>query len=352
MHTSIGPIQVRRHWWGPRCLCAPGGYLVDSVLGIEGSLSRRLQEQTCRLAADVSFAKTGAYLAALCGVDLAAETIRVHCERKAAGMARWQATEADSAATFKTAAGDWEFAVDAAKVNTRERGWRDLKIAVVQKRPAGPAATPDQWQARELPPATARVMWADIATSDRFRRSWHPRLRRLGLAATANLHVLGDGASWIWRSTQRALTGCRQTLDIYHACAHIAQAGKELHGEGTAAATAFLEQGRSLLLSQGWSGVCRLVGEHFERDNSPRSRAVLEGMMGYFVAHISRLDYRQRLATGQAIGSGVVEGAAKTLGLRLKARGARWKHKNARAMAALVCLSQSHQWADFWQHAA
>lgn len=107
-----------------------------------------------------------------------------------------------------------------------------------------------------------------------------------------------------------------------------------------------------MLLSAGWSGVCQLVGEQFARDNSPRSRAVLEGMMRYFVAHISLLNYRQRLATGQAIGSGVVEGAAKTLGLRLKARGARWKHTNARAMAALVCLSQSGQWADFGQHAA
>jgi hypothetical protein len=226
-------------------------------------------------------------------------------------MARWQATETDSAATFKAAAGDWEFAVDAAKVNTRERGWRDLKIAVVQKRPAGPAATPDQWQSRKLPPATARLMWADIAASARFRRSWHPRLRRLGLTAMANLHVLGDGASWIWRSAHRALTGCRQTLDIYHACERIAKAGKKLHGEGTAAATTFGEHGRSLLLSEGWSGVCRLVGEHFERDNSPRSRAVLEGMMRYFVAHISRLNYRQRLATGQAIGSGVVERARR-----------------------------------------
>ena len=51
-------MKVRRHWWGSRCECVPGGYLIDSVLGLEGSLSPRLQEQTCRLAADVSFAKT------------------------------------------------------------------------------------------------------------------------------------------------------------------------------------------------------------------------------------------------------------------------------------------------------
>jgi hypothetical protein len=75
-------------------------------------------------------------------------------------------------------------------------------------------------------------------------------------------------------------------------------------------------------------------------------------MLGYFVGHIGRLDYAGRLAAGDAIGSGVVEGAAKTLGLRLKGRGARWRHKNARAMAALICCRHTDQWDRFWGRAA
>jgi hypothetical protein len=67
---------------------------------------------------------------------------------------------------------------------------------------------------------------------------------------------------------------------------------------------------------------------------------------------MSRLDYAGRLASGDAIGSGAVEGAAKTLGLRLKARGARWRHKNARAMAALICCRHTAQWDLFWKRAA
>ena len=67
---------------------------------------------------------------------------------------------------------------------------------------------------------------------------------------------------------------------------------------------------------------------------------------------MTRLDYAGRLASGDAIGSGVVEGAAKTLGLRLKARGARWRHKNAREMAALICCRQTDQWDLFWKRAA
>jgi hypothetical protein len=79
-------------------------------------------------------------------------------------------------------------------------------------------------------------MWADIAASKRFCRTWRTRLKRLGLRAMADLQVLGDGASWIWKSADRVLNGCGQTLDIYHACEHVADAGKRLFGEGTAAA--------------------------------------------------------------------------------------------------------------------
>jgi hypothetical protein len=170
--------------------------------------------------------------------------------RKAAGVARWQRTETDSADAFSKAPGQWEFTVDAGKVNTLENGWRDLKIAVVQKRPAGAAASPTGWQSRVLPAASARVMWADLAPVKRFRRNWKTRIQRLGLKATADLHVLGDGASWIWKSANRALTGSHQTLDVYHACEHIADSGKALLGKETPAAAAFFERSRALLLEQ------------------------------------------------------------------------------------------------------
>ncbi|WP_435010187.1 hypothetical protein P12x_001422 [Tundrisphaera lichenicola] len=330
----------------------PGGYHADTVLGLDGGLSPRLQRKACRSAADLSFERARENLLELLGVSPAAETLRVYCERQASRIARWQGTETASAEGFGKAGGGWEFAVDAGKVNTREKGWRDLKIAVAQKRPTAKPATPQQWESRVLPKATARVMWADISASRRFRRSWHARLKRLGLPAMARLHVLGDGASWIWKAAGRALTGCRQTLDIYHASQHIALAGKRLFGEGTAEATTFHEHGRELLLREGWTGVCRLIGEELEREDTPKRRGALERLLNYFLGHLTRLDYAGCLASGDAIGSGVVEGAAKTLGLRLKARGARWRHKNARAMAALICCRQTDQWDLFWNRAA
>ena len=343
---------MRRHWWGSRCPCSPGGYHADLTLGLDGSLSPTLQRKACRLAANLSFELTGENLRETLGVSPSSETLRVYCERQASRVARWQGQEKVSAEGFGQAKGDWEFTVDAGKVNTREAGWRDLKIAVVQKRPTAKPATAAEWESRKLPAATARLMWADISATKRFRRSWHARLKRLGLPAMARLHVLGDGASWIWKAADRALTGCRQTLDIYHASEHIAEAGKRLYGEQTAEATMFHERGREWLLKEGWTGVCRLIGEELEREDTPKRRRALERLLKYFLGHMTRLDYAGRLASGDAIGSGVVEGAAKTLGLRLKARGARWRHKNARAMAALICCHQTDQWDLFWRRAA
>lgn len=71
----------------------------------------------------------------------------------------------------------------------------------------------------------------------------------------------------------------------------------------------------------------------------------------YFIKHRKRLAYKERLQKGQAIGSGMVEGQAKTLGLRLKLRGARRNTINVRPMASLICVRNSKQWDNYWNMA-
>ena len=73
-----------------------------------------------------------------------------------------------------------------------------------------------------------------------------------------------------------------------------------------------------------------------------------EKLLNYFAKHVGRLNYKEQLANGRAIGSGAVEGEAKTQGLRLKARGARWLIKNVRPVASLVCVRNSVQWDAYW----
>lgn len=350
--TAVGVLNLTRRYWQCRC-GAEGAYAADAVIGLTRRFSKALQKHCCRLAADVSFAKAGEHVRELLGVSLAPETIRkqVHAHGKA--MAAFQPKDEATARAFREARGGVELAVDAGKVNTREQGWKDLKIAVISKREAGEAATPEQWRDDErLPEAGAVVSFAMIAKSKVFRRAWGPSLRKLGVKEWSSVHALGDGASWIWKSVGRVLPGCRETLDIYHAGERLSGCAQRVFGEGTPEAVAAFERGRDLLLREGWGGVCEWVGELLSveaPEELARRQKATEKLLGYFAKHTNRLAYRDRLASGQAIGSGSVEGQAKTLGLRLKARGARWLKKNVRPAASLVCVRNSIQWEPYWE---
>jgi hypothetical protein len=64
-------------------------------------------------------------------------------------------------------------------------------------------------------------------------------------------------------------------------------------------------------------------------------------------------DYAGRLASGQSIGSGLVEGACKqVIGRRLKQTGAQWKVHRVERMAALCAVQASDQWDAYWTQAA
>ena len=143
-----------------------------------------------------------------------------------------------------------------------------------------------------------------------------------------------------------SLTGCVQTLDFYHACQHLSHCAERIFGEGTAqrsssrtstVAVCLLRQGLGRASASGWASCCA-VEDEAERE---RRRQATDRLIGYFGKHTNRLNYAERLGAGRAIGSGQVEGKAKTLGLRLKARGARWNRRNVQPMASLVCVRHS-----------
>src|SRR5207245_3086690 len=148
-------------------------------------------------------------------------------------------------------------------------------------------------------------------------------------------------------AVQRSRTGCVQTLAFLHACQHLSKCAERIFGEGTSEGRAAYEHSRGLLARQGWAGVCQWVGELLAvADDSERERRrrATDRLIGYFSKHTQRLNYAERLQAGRAIGSGQVEGEAKTLGLRLKRRGARWNTGNVQPMASLVCVRHPRQW--------
>lgn len=353
--SAVGSVRFTRRYW--KCTCGvDGSYAADTVLGVEGErYSKTVQRHCCRLAADGSFASAREHLHEMLGVEVCPETVRKVVQGHGQKMARFQSQDTVSEEAFRQAKGEVEFTTDAGKVNTREEGWKDLKIAVIAKRPAGEPTSPEQWKSQRLPRATMVLAFAMIATAKEFRKSWRPRLRRLGVGCMASVHALADGASWIWKAVGRVLTGCVQTLDFYHACQHLNRCAERVYGEGTNATRVAYRYARGLLLGQGWAGVCQWVSELLAvEDDKEREhrRKATDRLIGYFSKHTSRLNYAERLQAGRAIGSGQVEGKAKTLGLRMKARGARWRNRNVLPMASLVCVRHSSQWEAYWAMAA
>jgi hypothetical protein len=76
-------------------------------------------------------------------------------------------------------------------------------------------------------------------------------------------------------------------------------------------------------------------------------------LVTYLEPHSENTPYRQRLAEGRSIGSGLVEGACKTaIGKRLKQTGARWRVRRLERMAALCCLAYGDQFDAYWEQAA
>jgi hypothetical protein len=353
--SAVGEVVFRRRYWQCRC-GTDGAYAADELLGVAGKrYTKTVQKHCCRLAAETAFASTSQLMHELLGVNLCPETVRAMVEGHGKVMARFQAEDATSASMFQKAAGEIEFTTDAAKVNTREEGWKDLKIAVISKREAGEPTTPDNWKSQRLPAATIVLAFAMIATAKEFRSSWRPRLRRLGVKGLAAVHALADGASWIWKAVQRSLTGCVETLDFFHACQHLSKCSDRIFGEGTSETRTAYEHSRGLLARQGWAGVCQWVSELLAvADDAEREvrRKATDRLLGYFAKHTKRLNYAERLQAGRAIGSGQVEGEAKTLGLRLKRRGARWNRWNVQPMASLVCVRHTCQWEPYWAMAA
>lgn len=352
--TAVGEVTFVRRYW--KCTCgSDGSYAADAVLGVEGvRYTQTVQKHCCRLAAHSSFATASEDLREMLGVHLCAETVRTLVHGHGKKMTRFQARDVESERAFAQAQGEVEFTVDAAKVHVRHEGWKDLKIAVIAKREAAKPMEPQKWRGQRLPAATMVLAFAMIATAKEFRRSWRSRLRRLGVRWLAMVHALGDGASWIWKAVQRSLSGCLQTLDFFHACEHLHKCSERIFGEGSQETREAYDHARGLLIRQGWTGVCQWVGELLqvqEEAELERRRRATDKLIGYFIKHINRLDYADRLRTGRPIGSGMVEGEAKTLGLRLKRRGARWNKGNVRPMASLVCVRHTAQWESYWNMA-
>ena len=95
--------------------------------------------------------------------------------------------------------------------------------------------------------------------------------------------------------------------------------------------------------------MCAAVGQAVVLHPEGPAREARDKLVAYFAKHLPRWNYGARLYKGPSVGSGMVEGAAKTvIGQRLKAHAARWQVGNVELMGELCCLAYSDTWDAYW----
>ena len=335
-------MTLRRVYFTCRA-CGRHAHALDDRLGLDGFVSPHAQRLLCTLGADWSFERCARHLRDVAGLRVCDNTVREVCDRHGGLMRAWQREDPEAARPFREAKGDVEFQTDGTCVNTTA-GWREVRLSIFAKRERGePLTDLDDWDEQRMPAPHVRVAAAAIRTSEHLGPQWRRAAGRLGVKRADELTVLADGAKWIWAEAEKNLPGATGVLDIYHAGEHVHAAAVALHGAGPAA-EAWYESRRRTLLEGGATGL--LAGLAAEPGD-------VSDLVGYLGPHGDHTPYRQRLAEGRSIGSGMVEGACKTaIGKRLKQTGARWKVRRLERMAALCCLHYGDQCEAYWKKAA
>jgi hypothetical protein len=176
-----------------------------------------------------------------------------------------------------------------------------------------------------------------------FRDLWDAEAQRWHLADAKDVAALCDGAAWTWNTVEdRCPSHTVQILDFYHGTEHLGTLAKTIWGEGSAKVKPWIEAQKTRLLEGHEDDFFQELRQwttegHWETEGKKQ--------LAYFETNRDRIHYKDYLARGYPIGSGVVESACKVIiGLREKQPGMRWRTDTAEAIAHLRAIYYSGRW--------
>ena len=351
----MGEVEVtRRYYWCRTChesqmpFDAWSGLIADAA-GMTTPAARRM---LALAGMSFSFDTASARLAELCLLKVSNDTIRRVSEAQGEAAQQFLAASAAPGQAFARAKGDVEFYTDGVTVNTTG-GWRDLRLNVFDKRQAGAPASPEKWANRVLPAPTVRIAWASMEACEQQGLAWKRQGEQLGVVDDEHLSVLADGAKWIWDQARQCWTCAQWVLDVFHVSQHIHDCGKTIFGEKDPRARAWSEAQVQSLIEHGPVRYLNDLKDFTATHADGVKLKALESLLNYLTPNVDSMWYKQRLAEGRPIGSGLIEGANKTIvSNRLKLNSARWTPEHAEHITALRCLDYSGLWEPFWNQRA
>jgi hypothetical protein len=351
---SVGHITLPRRYYSCR-QCKAKAIPLDQWAGLgERHVTEHARRMLTLAGMNNSFDKASATLSELSHITVSDDTIERVCQEEGIGAADWIQSAPQAAESFTQAPGQAELYTDGLMINTTTDGWREMRLSVLAKRPAGAAAEPGDWSKRLLEEPTARPAACAIAPANVVGASWTRLCKQGGVRPTDPLSFIADGARWIWDQVGKRFKNqtMQCVVDIYHVSEHLHACGKAIFGEGPAARDWGDRHRARLLELQGPRFIAELRRE-IEQTPEKNHRVAMTRLESYLNENRDSLWYANRLKAGLPIGSGLIEGACKnTPGARLKLNSARWRIRRAERIGALRCLDYSGQWESYWRSRA
>lgn len=365
--TQLGVVESKRARYHCVC-CHRNVYPMDHQLGLDGEhrMLPRLQEIMARMSAKSSYPDALDTLGMLLPVEhclklqenvthtiaaaARAEQEREHREAfSEPAKVKWPAaqTPGEEASTVAAIATDGGFC----RMKGKDEPAREFKLGVLGWLHPKPRTKPEE----EPPEVKGRHYTGSFKGCDFAMELMELEFHRMGLSKAEIIQIIGDGADWIWNRAANFRTKDEQelifTLDLYHARERVSDVANAAFGASSTAAREWYKARDAELVDDKlpafFLAFTRLANEATKRGDLELA-ATIQDNRAYFHKRKAMLNYKECLARGLLVGSGMVEGGIRFVGKdRLDRTGMQWKEPGAEDILHLRALHASGRWDEF-----
>ncbi|MDD3587789.1 MAG: UPF0236 family protein, partial [Thermoguttaceae bacterium] len=193
------------------------------------------------------------YLKTFTGIVVSKNTVRAITQQAGKLANKWQLASPHAAQKFIEAKGVQEMLTDGTMVNT-QKGWKEVRLTLFSKRLTGTVADYTMMNDRLLPAPGVTFCFGRMESAKKCVSRWSSLAKHLRIHNFQNLHVLADGAKWIWNGAEKTFPNHDGCLDFYHACEHLHEAASNFCKDEKQVRELY-ETWRTSLAKNGWEGL-------------------------------------------------------------------------------------------------
>lgn len=200
---------------------------------------------------------------------------------------------------------------------------------------------------------TSKMIWATLAGKavalTHLQGEVQQRVEAWGMPQCQRV-ALTDGDHALQRHTQEQLPDFTLVLDFIHSYEYLWKAANSHFGETHPDRLAWVKELTLKLLSGQLDALLDTLNQ-VAQTHSPATRLKIEKIGAYFERNRPRLIYKDCLAQGWPIASGVIEGACRhVVKDRMELSGMRWAEESAQQLLDLRCIDENDCWDEYFEY--